>query len=330
MMNQLGGAAKAAQALLASATLCVALSIAAAAADEMPPRWAFPENNRSYKPPADDGSLVHVPDSTAGYTWSQLRDRFSAPVWHPEDHQPLPDIVANGRKPDVFACGFCHRADGPGGPENADLAGLPKSYIIQQMAEYKSGARGTAVPSRSPPALMIGLAKPITDAEVQAAAAYFSALKPRKRIKVVESETAPKSYIAAVLWAAAEGSEREPLGQRILEIPDDLQRFESRDPRSTFTAYVPVGSLAKGEALVTKGGPGKTVACAPCHGQDLKGLGPLPSIAGRSPSYMFRQLYDFKHGARTGEWSPLMVQVVSNLDQEDMLAIVAYLASLDP
>jgi cytochrome c553 len=56
----------------------------------------------------------------------------------------------------------------------------------------------------------------------------------------------------------------------------------------------------------------------------------LPSIAGRSPSYMFRQLYDFAHGARAGEWSPLMAQVVSNLDQEEMLAIVAYLASLDP
>ena len=125
-----------------------------------------------------------------------------------------------------------------------------------------------------------------------------------------------------------EGSEREPLGQRILELPDDLQVFESRDPRSTFTAYVPVGSLAKGEALVAKGGLGKTVACAPCHGSDLKGLEPLPSIAGRSPSYMFRQLYDFRHGARTGEWSPLMAQVVSNLDQEDMLAIVAYLASI--
>jgi cytochrome c553 len=127
-----------------------------------------------------------------------------------------------------------------------------------------------------------------------------------------------------------EGSEREPLGQRIVEIPDNLEQFESRDPRSTFTAYAPVGSLAKGEALVTTGGPGKTLACAPCHGPDLRGLGPLPSIAGRSPSYMFRQLYDFGHGHRTGEWSPLMAQVVSNLDQDDMLAIVAYLASLDP
>jgi cytochrome c553 len=150
------------------------------------------------------------------------------------------------------------------------------------------------------------------------------AWRPRKRIKVVESDTAPKTYVAGLLWAAVETGEREPLGARIVEVPDDLLRFESRDPRSTFTAYVSVGSLAKGEALVTKG------QCALCHGAHLIGLGPLPSIAGRSPSYMFRQLYDFQHGARAGEWSPLMAQAVANLDEQDLLAIVAYLASRDP
>jgi cytochrome c553 len=329
-MNRSGGGLNVATSLLALSMVWATLSNTMAAAADAPPRWAYPENNPGYKPPADDGQPVRVPNSTAGYTWSQLRDRFIAPVWHPKDHPPLPDVVANGRKPDIFACGFCHRADGPGGPENADLAGLPKSYIIQQMSDFKRSARGTAVPGRSPPTLMIGLSKPIADAEVEMAAAYFSSLQPRKRIKVVESDTAPKTYIAGLVWSAAESGEREPLGERIVEIPDDLVRFESRDPRSTFTAYVPVGSLARGEALVTNGGPGKTVQCATCHGSDLKGLGPLPSIAGRSPSYMFRQLYEFGHGQRTGEWSPLMVQVVSNLDQHDMLAIVAYLASLGP
>jgi len=317
-------------ALLSSVIVCGLLAIRMATAADGPPAWAYTPNNPDYKPPVDDGKPVRVPESTAGYTWSQLRDRFVAPIWHPSDHGALPDIVANGRKPGVFACGFCHRATGPGGPENADLAGLPKSYIIQQMADYKSGARSTALPERIPPKLMIELSKPITDAEIEAAAAYFSALQPRKRIKVVESDTAPKTYVAGLLWAAVETSEREPIGARIVEIPDDLLRFESRDPRSTFTAYAPIGSLAKGEALVMKGGSGKTIQCALCHGADLKGLGPLPSIAGRSPSYMFRQLYDFQHGARTGEWSPLMAQVIANLDEQDLLAIAAYLASRDP
>ena len=317
-------------ALLSSAIVCGLPAIPMATAADGPPTWAYPLNNPDYKPPVDDGKPVRVPDSTAGYTWTQLRDRFIAPVWHPGDHATLPEVVAQGRKPGVFACGYCHRAAGPGGPENADLAGLPKSYFIQQMADYKSGARGTTVAGRSPTTLMIGLAKQITDAEVEAAAAYFAALQPRKRIKVVESDTAPKTYVAGLLWAAVETGEREPLGARVVELPDDLIQFESRDSRSTFTAYVPVGSLAKGEALVMKGGPGKTTQCALCHGADLKGLGPLPSIAGRSPSYIFRQLYDFQHGARTGEWSPLMAPVVANLDEQDLLAIVAYLASRDP
>ena len=116
-------------ALLSSVIVCGLLAIRMATAADGPPAWAYTPNNPDYKPPVDDGKPVRVPDSTAGYTWSQLRDRFIAPVWHPSDHGALPEIVANGRKPGVFACGFCHRATGPGGPENADLAGLPKSYI---------------------------------------------------------------------------------------------------------------------------------------------------------------------------------------------------------
>ena len=189
---------KIATALLVSTIVCATLPITTTTAADAPPRWAYPENNPNYKPPIDDGNTVRVPNSTAGYTWTQLRDQFIAPIWHPDDHRPLPDIVANGRKPDVFACGFCHRADGPGGPENADLAGLPKSYIIRQMADFKTGARATAVPGRVPPTLMIGLSKTITNAEVDTAAGYFSALQPRKRIKVVESDAAPKSHIVGL------------------------------------------------------------------------------------------------------------------------------------
>jgi len=100
-------------ALLSSVIVCGLLAMRTATAADGPPAWAYPPNNPDYKPPVDEGKLVRVPDSMAGYTWSQLRDRFIAPVWHPGDHAALPDIVANGRKPGVFACGFCHRAAGP-------------------------------------------------------------------------------------------------------------------------------------------------------------------------------------------------------------------------
>ena len=296
---------------------------------EAPPAWAYPVNPPDFKPHPDDGVLRRVPDSAATYPLGQLRDRFIAPVWHPGDHPPLPQVVAQGRKPGVFACGFCHRADGPGGPENAGLAGLPAAYFIQQMADYKSGARKTSVPKRNID-LMIALSKDITDAEVEAAAAYFAALQPRSNIKVVETDVVPKTTVAGWFLAAAKSGEKEAIGQRIIEVPEDVERFEHRDPRSQFIAYVPTGSIAKGAALVGTGGAGKTLQCAICHGQDLKGLGGVPSIAGRSPSYIVRQLYDIQNGARAGMATQLMTAAVANLTVDDMVSIAAYLASRTP
>jgi cytochrome c553 len=230
----------------------------------------------------------------------------------------------------VFACGFCHRADGSGGPENSSLAGLPAAYIVQQMADFKTGVRKSAVPKRGPVALMISLSKDITDAEVEAAAIYFSALRPRINISVVETDRVPPSFVAGWFLAASKTGEKEPIGQRIIEVPEDLEQFENRDPRSRFIAYVPAGSVAKGSALVNTGGAGKTLQCTICHGPDLKGLGGIPPIAGRSPSYVVRQLYDIQNGARAGVVTQLMKQTVANLTVDDMLSIAAYLATLTP
>ena len=314
--------------LAVSLTGILALATSAFGA-EPPPAWAYPVNPPDFKPHPDDGVLRRVPDSTVTYPLGQLRDRFIAPVWHPGDHPPLPPVVAQGRKPGVFACGFCHRADGPGGPENAGLAGLPPAYFVQQMADYKSGARTTSVPKRNID-LMIALAKDISDAEVEAAAAYFAALKPRSNITVVETETVPKTYVAGWFLAAVKTGEQEPLGQRIIEVPEDLERFEHRDPRSQFIAYVPLGSVARGATLVGTGGAGKTLQCATCHGPDLKGMAGAPPIAGRSPSYVVRQLYDLQNVARAGAAAQLMKDSVAKLTVEDMLSIAAYLATRTP
>jgi cytochrome c553 len=295
-----------------------------------PPSWAYPVNATDFKPPADDGSVRHVPDSTLGLTLTQLRDLFFAPDWHPDDHPRMPEIVAHGRKPDVYACGFCHRADGPGGPENSGLAGLPEAYIVQQVADFKSGARESSMPQRLPVVAMTSLSRAASEAEVASAAAYFSALKPRKVIRVVETKMVPTTYVAGWFLAAANGKDKEPIGQRIIEVPKDLERFESRDTRSEFLAYAPIGSVAKGKSLAMSGGNGKTTQCGKCHGPDLRGLGPVPGIAGRSPSYIVRQLYDFQHGERIGPRSPLMTGVVAKLSAEDLVSLAAYAASLKP
>jgi cytochrome c553 len=149
-------------------------------------------------------------------------------------------------------------------------------------------------------------------------------------IKVVEADMVPKTRIAGGLFLALDGSEKEPIGALIIEVPESAEATETfRNPQSGFIAYTPPGSLKKGEALVTSGA-GKTLACGVCHGSDLKGLGPVPGIAGRSPSYLVRQMYDMQTGARKGVWTPLMTKVVSQLSEDDMLNIAAYTASLKP
>ena len=293
------------------------------------PAWAYPWAP-DFKAPPDDGVPRHVPDSTESFTIAQERDLFFVPDWHPDDHPAMPDVVAHGRMPDVRACGSCHRAEGTGGPENASLAGLPAAYIIQQIGDYKSGARKFAGTQRSPSVVMTAIAKASNEEEIKAAAAYFSSLKPKANIKVVETDTVPETRIARVFYMLVKDGGTEPIGQRIVEVPVDAAQFEHRDTRSQFIAYVPKGSIAKGEALATTGGAGVTTPCITCHGPDLKGVAPVPGIAGRSPSYLVRQLYDFQQHARAGNAGALMAPVVEKLSHDDMISLAAYVSSLSP
>jgi cytochrome c553 len=78
------------------------------------------------------------------------------------------------------------------------------------------------------------------------------------------------------------------------------------------------------------GGAGKTIPCAICHGQGLKGLGEVPAIANRTPVYLFRQLNDMKTGMRSGMAAALMTATVEKLTVADMIALSAYAGSLEP
>ena len=302
----------------------------AAGAEKIPPPWAFAVNPPGAQPAPDDGTLRRVPGSPVAFTLTQIRDLFTVPDWHPDDHPPMPEIVMHGAKPAVFACGYCHLPNGQGRPENSSLAGLPAEYIVQQVADFRSGARKSSEPASLPVNLMIAVAKAVSAADLKVAAEYFSALRPKPWIRVVESNTVPTTHVAGWMLVASEPAATEPIGQRIIEMPEDLERTELRDAASGFVAYVPAGSIRKGEGLVTTGGAGKTTPCTICHGADLRGLGPVPALAGRSPSYIVRQLYDMRHGVRNGAWTELMKPVVAHLSDEDMVAIAAYTASRAP
>ena len=310
--------------------MLASLTATAASADEAPPPWAFVVNPPGSQPAPDDGTLRRVPGSSAAFTLTQIRDLFSVPDWHPDDHPAMPEIVKHGAKPAVFACGYCHLPNGLGRPENSSLAGLPAEYIVQQVTDFRNGTRKSSELQSLPVNLMIAVSKAVSDADLRIAAEYFSALRPKPWMRVVEANTVPKTHAAGWMLVASEAGATEPIGQRIIEMPEDLERTELRDAASGFVAYVPAGSIRKGEALVNTGGAGKTTPCAICHGADLRGLGPVPALAGRSPSYIVRQLYDMRHGVRNGPWAELMKAVVAQLSEEDMVAIAAYTASRAP
>jgi cytochrome c553 len=162
---------------------------------------------------------------------------------------------------------------------------------------------------------------------VAIAARYFSSLRYVKRLHVVEAESVPHYILNGVYLFDGLGA-RVPLGERILEGPDDATRFARRDERISYTAYVPVGSIARGRTMVQRAGAGQ-VPCASCHGTGLKG-GIAPPLAGRSPTVTFRQLYAFQNDLRNGEDAATMKAMVAGLPLQRLIDLSAYCASLAP
>jgi cytochrome c553 len=312
--------------------LCVILaSVALPARQAEPAReltlqnlsWAFPMPDKTAPPGEDsDKPLQHVPGSTATYTEQQINP-YNPPDWFPDEHPPMPEVVRHGRGGVVQACSYCHTAAGFGHPQSANLTGLSVDYLMSQIADFKSGARV------APP--MDSIAKALTDEDAQLASQWFASLKTGPWVKVVEADTVPRTFILVTrLRLPFSDGSTEPIGSRIIEVPREPTFARSYDTHSGFVAYVPKGSVAKGEALVTKGGNAKTTPCVACHGETLKGVGAAPRIAGRSPLYIVRQLYNIQSGARGGTGVELMKPVVANLTYDDMLSIAAYVASRTP
>jgi cytochrome c553 len=300
------------------------LPAAATAADR--PDWAFPSKppGPAVVEPPDSGQPKHVPGSSKAYTQKEIDSFNNPPDWFPDEHPPAPEIVAHGKGNMVRGCMSCHLPTGYGHPENSRLAGAPAAYLIRQITNFRSGARKGEGAGN-----MINFSKNMTEEDAKAAANYFASIKPARWTKVVETDTVPKTYFKGTRRLQHPEGGKEAIGNRIIEVPEDVERVELRDPHSAFISYVPLGSVAKGQSIVATGG-GKTIPCAICHGQGLKGLGEVPGIAGRSPGSIARAIYYMQTGDRGGDSVALMKGVVANLTGDDVVAISAYVASLEP
>lgn len=299
---------------------------------------------RPNEPKEEQEALRTVPGSAQKFSLVDIRDQQNAIDWFPEDHPlPMPDVVRHGPAAlgeNKRACALCHLSNGHGRPENASVAALPEVYFLRQLQDFRDGRRYSADPRKPNTNTMIDLAKAMSEKEMKDAAAYFGAIRWRKRVDVVETALVPKTRITGNLFIALEEARTQPIADRLIEVPGDEERTERlRDSRAGFVAYVPPGTLAKGRELVMLGGmtivdgqivQGKTTACTACHGEDLMGVADVPPIAGRSPSYLARQLFDIQQGTRNGPNLELMKLVVARLTPEDILNVSAYVSSRFP
>ena len=301
-----------------------AVGIGSAQRKPTDPSWAFPAPEPNAPKSKDDGKPKRIPGSNLSFTQQQIDgDPFNPPDWLPNEHPTMPEVVAHGRKP-AQACARCHLANGNGHPESATLTGLNAEYMIRQTYLFKSDTR------KDYASAMNAFARAMTDRDIKEAAEYFAAIKPEVFYKVVEVPMVPRTFIDDKFMRLPHPDNgKEPIGKRIITVPENVERTEARDPHSGFIAYVPPGSIKKGEALV-KGGGGKTIACGICHGPGLQGLGEVPRLAGQHPIFIARQLYKFQDGRNGGSWAELMKAPVAKLSGDDIIAISAYIGSLAP
>jgi cytochrome c553 len=295
------------------------------------PEWAFgPDTSGiAYPRKPDDGVLKQVPGSTKRYTQAQIDDPMHPPDWFPDEHPPMPRVVAEGNGTTVRACIGCHLANGHGHPENSRLPGSSAVYLKRQLEEFRVGKR------QGPASLLMNnSAKHLTDDEITAATDYFSKLNVVPWTRVVESDSVPKTWWRGNRRLQLADGGTEPIGHQLVEVPEDPARTALRDPHSGTVTYAPPGSLARGQVLVTSGGDGKalgkTLACASCHGPALHGTAEIPNIAGQHSIVIARQLFAFKAGDRDGAMAALMRPVVEKLTEDDIIAIAAYVASQNP
>jgi cytochrome c553 len=283
--------------------------------------------------PCDRGTLPQDPTNTprrvAGsdrtFTLAEINAPHGPADWFPNDHPPMPPIVAHGKEAiGLRACAMCHLPNGQGLMQNGPVAGLPVDYFMRQLADFSSGKRRSADVNKANAYEMAAIARNLTPEEARAAAEYFGKIPFKQWVRVVESETVPK-YTSSIngLFLKADGNETEPLGHRLIEMAEDREQTNTlRNPRSGFVVYAPIGSLAKGEALAR--------SCATCHGADFRGTPLGPPVAGRQASYLARQLFDFQKGTRNGDMAKLMKPAVEKLSEDDIVAVVAYVSSKAP
>ncbi len=293
-----------------------------------PFEWAYPVSPPGLPRPDPKATFTaEGADPAMKLTMRQINNPFGPPDWFPNEHPPLPPIVAHGQAPHVMACILCHLPNGNGHPESASVSGLTVEYIVAQMHAFRDGDRQNI---RAP--AMAEMAYVISEKDLHEAAEYFAHI-PRaqqKWIRVVETARAPASHVGpGGARFFDKGTATMPVAPDMIYEVAESEQVELRNDHAGFVDFVPMGSLAKGRT-VAMGNRGKMRSCGSCHGEDYRGHDDAPRLAGRGAYYLIRQLADMKAGHRKGAALGKMKEIIGELSDADILNVAAYMASRQP
>ena len=232
------------------------------------------------------------------------------------------------------ACGHGLRllphTDRPGTPGKFRAGRTARGVLQGATARLRSGKRKPTGPEAYLPSQnMLKIARAMTDAEIDASAKYFAQQKLRAA-RVRDREPAHTARRAR--GVDLRGSPRHRRSRRPAARSHQRTRA-TRTPRRSPGIHRPMcrpaastaASASSSRAMAARRQP-----CATCHLANLKGTDKIPPIAGRSPTYLLRQMLAFRNGRRTGEAAQQMKPVVEKLTLNEMIDVVAYLGSLVP
>jgi cytochrome c553 len=147
----------------------------------------------------------------------------------------------------------------------------------------------------------------------------------------------PAGYLANQLFAFHTGRRHyPPMNYLLAYLPEEYLKkmaeyFAAQRPPlpAPTPAEVSGDMLARAEALVTHGDANHNIpACSSCHGPHLTGMEPaIPGLLGLRSSYISAQLGAWRYGTRTAIAPDCMQIVASNLTEDDVKGVAAYLAS---
>jgi cytochrome c553 len=112
---------------------------------------------------------------------------------------------------------------------------------------------------------------------------------------------------------------------------EDILRYFAALPRHAGAAAR--GAAGAGPHLYQDGDLARAIRpCAECHGPRAQGgrgrLGPVPQLAGQAPSYLARQLRDWRNGERRNSPDNVMNQEASALTDREIDELADWLGDL--